>query len=136
MAENNYENQDKKLQGYTHVAFADSPDGAQGFTTGSNYTDKRFVGFLVDNSSEDSQNPSDYTWADLANSPHDEPGPAGEEGVRVPLEPKPNLGKKRIPKWAQWVIVIMVTGAIGFSFAGIAAGVVLWFVFDWINGDL
>lgn len=136
MAENNYAKPNENVQGYTHIAYADSPDGTQGFTTTNHGVGKRFVGYMWDNSSEDSQNPSDYTWADLTNSPHDEPGPAGEEGVRVPLEPKPNLGKKRIPKWAQWVIVIMVTGAIGFSFAGIAAGVVLWFVFDWINGDL
>lgn len=134
MAENNYAKSDKKVQGYTHIAFADSPDGTQGFTTSSNGAGKRFVGYVMNNSAEDSQNPSDYTWANLANSPHDEPGPAGEEGV--PVEPQPNLGNKRIPKWVQWVIAIMVTGAIGFSFAGIAAGVVLWFVFDWINGDL
>ena len=119
---------------YTHIAYATSADGTQGFTTSSNGAGKGFVGCMMNNSSEDSQNPSDYTWSKLVNSPHDEPGPAGEEGV--PVEPKPNIGKKRIPKWLQWVIAIMVTGTIGFNFAGLAVGVVLWLMFDWINGDL
>lgn len=146
MAENNYAKSDENVQGYTHIAFADSSDGTQGFTTSSNGAGKGFVGCMMNNSAEDSHNPSDYTWSKLVNSPRDEPGPAGEEGVPVepghageegvPAEPKPNIGNKRIPKWLQWVVVIMVTGSIGFNFAGLAIGVALWFVFDWINGDL
>lgn len=134
MAENNYAKSDENVQGYTHIAFADSSDGTQGFTTSSNSDGKGFVGCMMNNSAEDSHDPSDYTWSKLVNSPRDEPGHAGEEGV--PVEPKPNIGNKRIPKWLQWVVVIMVTGSIGFNFAGLAIGVVLWFLFDWINGDL
>lgn len=118
---------------YTHIAYATSADGTQGFSI-TDAEGKNYFGYYTDYMAEDSQNPSDYTWENLTLSPHDEPGPAGEEGV--PVEPKPNIGNKRIPKWLQWVVVIMVTGAIGFNFAGLAIGVVLWFLFDWINGDL
>ena len=52
---------------YVHFAYADSPDGQNGFSltqTGS----KRYLGVLTNFIKEDSTNPSDYTWNDTAGS--------------------------------------------------------------------
>lgn len=52
---------------YVHFAYADSADGRTGFSltqTGS----KRYLGVLTDFIKEDSTNPSDYTWNDIAGS--------------------------------------------------------------------
>ena len=46
---------------YFHVAWADSSDGAVGFTTQGG-TDKKYMGTYTDFTLEDSQNYSDYTW--------------------------------------------------------------------------
>lgn len=131
-----YNSDDMNKGVYMHIAYADNAKGTQGFTTDSNIgVSKEFFGFGSSFSKEDSQNPDDYSWYSTTDysSDHADAKPEGTDGGRV--EPKPNVGKKRIPKWAQYVVVFMVTGAIGLSFAGLATGVVLWFVFDWINGD-
>ena len=46
---------------YFHVAWADSSNGAVGFTTIGG-TDKKYMGTYTDFTLEDSQNYSDYTW--------------------------------------------------------------------------
>ena len=46
---------------YFHVAWADSSNGAVGFTTQGG-TDKKYMGTYTDFTLEDSQNYSDYTW--------------------------------------------------------------------------
>lgn len=132
---------------YSHIAYATSADGTQGFSTTS-AKGKTYFGYYTDYSAEDSNIASSYTWTPIEGEEDADTkgikGPAGKQGNEkeapkkrsIPTEPQPNIGKKLIPKWVQWAIVIMVTGSIGLNFAGLATGVVLWFVFDWINGDL
>ena len=129
---------------YTHIAYATNADGTQGFSI-TDAEGKNYFGYYTDYMAEDSNVASSYNWAPIKEEEGTGiRGPAGKQGNEqeapkqrsIPTEPQPSIGKKLIPKWLQWVVVIMVTGSIGFNFAGLAIGVVLWFLFDWINGDL
>ena len=129
---------------YTHIAYATSADGTQGFSI-TDAEGKTYIGQYTDYVAEDSNAASSYSWAPMTvERDTGIRGQAGKQGneqevpkkLVTPTEHQPNIGNKRIPKWLQWVVVIMVTGSIGFNFAGLAIGVVLWFLFDWINGDL
>lgn len=48
--------------GYVHVAWANSADGATDFST-SVSTDKAYIGVYTDNVEADSQTPGDYSWS-------------------------------------------------------------------------
>lgn len=118
---------------YSHIAYATSADGSSGFSI-TDSEGKTYLGYYADYMAEDSNVASSYTWTPIVIEQEQEHKESKQRSI--PTEPQPNIGKKIIPKWLQWAIVIMVTGSIGFNFAGLAIGVVLWFVFDWINGDL
>ena len=68
---------------YAHFAYANSQDGHADFsTTDSN---RKYIGFYSDFTSDDSTNPSDYSWslikgADGANGKDGVPGKAGADG--------------------------------------------------------
>ncbi|MCT3344315.1 phage tail protein [Lacticaseibacillus paracasei] len=68
---------------YAHFAYANSQDGKNDFsTTDSN---RKYIGFYSDFTSDDSTNPSDYSWslikgADGANGKDGVPGKAGADG--------------------------------------------------------
>ena len=64
--------------GYTHIAWATSADGSQGFST-SVSTGKTYVGFYADNTQADSQRHQDYSWSLIKGAD----GQDGDDGVGI-----------------------------------------------------
>lgn len=63
---------------YVHTAWANSADGSVDFST-SVSTDKKYLGVYTDNTQEDSQRYSDYSWS-LIKGKDGEDGEDGEDG--------------------------------------------------------
>ncbi|MGP4061513.1 phage tail spike protein [Halobacillus sp. H74] len=66
---------------YTHIAYANSSDGSDGFSVGDS-TGKTYIGMYVDSNSTDSNTPSDYVWSKIKGEKGDQgvPGPEGDDG--------------------------------------------------------
>ncbi len=66
---------------YTHIAYANSPDGISDFSTGDS-EGKSYVGMYTDFNISDSTNPSIYKWTLIkgADGSQGIPGPAGTNG--------------------------------------------------------
>ena len=67
-----------------HIAYANSADGKDGFST-TDSTNKSYLGTYTDFMQADSKNPSDYNWslikgADGKDGPQGIPGPPGADG--------------------------------------------------------
>jgi phage minor structural protein len=69
------------MSSFTHIAYADSPDGTVGFSV-SDSTDKEYIGMYVDSDPNDSTTPSDYKWTLIKGSDGEDgiPGPKGDDG--------------------------------------------------------
>lgn len=91
---------------YIHFAYADSPDGYTGFTTGETYDDggsidaertvtqvdvskKLYIGVLTDYTMIDSQDPSKYKWQKVrgADGAKGDKGEQGDRGLQGPAGP-------------------------------------------------
>ena len=69
---------------YSWFAYANSPDGIAGFTSGA-WTNQTYLGIAVNKTTPvESQNPSDYTWAKMQGPPGPQgtTGPAGAAGAQ------------------------------------------------------
>ncbi|CDQ20849.1 phage minor structural protein, N-terminal region [Halobacillus karajensis] len=66
---------------YTHIAYANSSDGSNGFSVGDS-TGKTYIGMYVDSNPTDSNTPSDYAWSKIKGEKGDQgvPGPEGDDG--------------------------------------------------------
>lgn len=66
---------------YTHIAYANSSDGSDGFSVGDS-TGKTYIGMYVDSNPTDSNTPSDYVWSKIKGEKGDQgvPGPEGVDG--------------------------------------------------------
>ena len=69
------------LSSYTHIAYANSADGSNGFDT-SNSIGKTHIGIYCDFDSNDSTDPSRYNWSLIKGEQGDQgiPGPKGADG--------------------------------------------------------
>ncbi|MBP3951122.1 phage tail spike protein [Bacillus suaedae] len=69
------------LHSYTHIAYATNSAGTSGFSV-SDSVGKTHIGMYVDNSQNDSTNPSDYNWTLIkgADGAQGIQGPAGTDG--------------------------------------------------------
>ena len=65
---------------YTHIAYANSADGATDFTVSD--SNRAYIGMYVDFSETDSTNPGDYAWSKIkgADGANGTPGKAGADG--------------------------------------------------------
>ena len=65
---------------YTHIAYANSADGATDFTVSN--SNRAYIGMYVDFSETDSTNPGDYAWSKIkgADGANGTPGKAGADG--------------------------------------------------------
>ncbi|MGZ1029113.1 collagen-like protein, partial [Streptococcus thermophilus] len=70
---------DGKTQ-YTHIAYANSPDGNKDFSTSD--SNREYIGIYVDFNVNDSTNPSDYSWTLVkgADGSQGVPGKPGADG--------------------------------------------------------
>lgn len=66
---------------YTHIAYANSPDGTIDFSVGDS-ANKSYIGIYVDSNPGDSTNPADYRWTLIKGQKGDQgiPGAPGEDG--------------------------------------------------------
>lgn len=71
---------DGKTQ-YTHIAYANSADGSTDFSTSD--SNRTYIGMYVDFKSDDSTNPSDYSWTLVkgADGTQGIPGKPGKDGT-------------------------------------------------------
>ena len=125
---------------YTHIAYATNADGTQGFSI-TDAKGKTYFGYYTDYMAEDSNVASSYTWAPIEGIEDiGIKGLAGKQGIEQEsqVEQEQQAPKKQvIPTWAQYTIIILITGFLHLGFlTSLAIGVVLWLVFDLINGDL
>ena len=69
------------LPSYTHIAYATSADGRDGFDI-SNSIGKTYIGIYCDSNSNDSTDPSRYNWSLIKGEQGDQgiPGPKGADG--------------------------------------------------------
>lgn len=65
---------------YTHIAYANSADGAKDFTVSD--SNREYIGMYVNFSETDSTNPGDYAWSKIkgADGANGTPGKAGADG--------------------------------------------------------
>lgn len=65
---------------YTHIAYANSPDGNKDFSTSD--SNREYIGIYVDFNIDDSNNPSDYSWTLVkgADGKQGTPGKPGADG--------------------------------------------------------
>ncbi|AYP29131.1 antireceptor [Streptococcus phage SW2] len=65
---------------YTHIAYANSPDGNKDFSTSD--SNREYIGIYVDFNIDDSNNPSDYSWTLVkgADGAQGVPGKPGADG--------------------------------------------------------
>nr|AAK83242.1 receptor binding protein [Streptococcus phage MD2] len=65
---------------YTHIAYANSPDGNKDFSTSD--SNREYIGMYVDFNIDDSNNPSDYSWTLVkgADGAQGVPGKPGADG--------------------------------------------------------
>ena len=66
---------------YTHIAYANTADGSQGFSI-SDSTNKLYIGIYVDQTVTDSTNPADYRWTLIKGADGEQglPGAPGADG--------------------------------------------------------
>nr|WP_255437728.1 phage tail spike protein [Thalassobacillus sp. CUG 92003] len=69
------------VSSYTHIAYANSSDGSEGFSV-SDSTGKTHIGMYVDSNATDSSDPADYAWSKIKGAKGDQgiQGPEGEDG--------------------------------------------------------
>lgn len=82
----------------THVAYATSPDGTQGFST-TDGTNKTYLGVTVDSNEADPETPESYTWT-LIKGEDGQPGAKGK-GI-VNIVPEYNLSSSNTVAGGIW----------------------------------